>query len=44
VLWHFEAVAGLEMAGAAFFLGQPGNGWESPAKLGITFCQGGSLL
>lgn len=36
-LWNLGSVAGLEIAGAAFFLGEPaGNGWESPAKLGIT--------
>jgi uncharacterized glyoxalase superfamily protein PhnB len=36
-LWNFGAVAGLEIEGAAFFLGQPANnGWESPLKLGIT--------
>lgn len=36
-LWNFGGVAGLEIAGAAFFLGEPANnGWESPAKLGIT--------
>jgi PhnB protein len=30
-------VAGLEIAGAPFFLGEPANnGWESPATLGIT--------
>lgn len=37
VLWDLGGVAGLQIAGAAFFLGQPeNNGWESPAKLGIT--------
>jgi PhnB protein len=36
-LWNLGSVVGLEIAGAAFFLGEPaGNGWESPAKLGIT--------
>ncbi len=36
-LWHLGSVAGLEIAGAAFFLGEPANnGWENPAKLGIT--------
>jgi PhnB protein len=30
-------VAGLEIAGAPFFVGEPANnGWESPKKLGIT--------
>jgi uncharacterized glyoxalase superfamily protein PhnB len=37
VLWSLGSVAGLEIAGAPFFLRQPANnGWESPAKLGIT--------
>jgi PhnB protein len=36
-LWNLGSVAGLEIAGAVFFLGEPaGNGWESPVKLGIT--------
>jgi uncharacterized glyoxalase superfamily protein PhnB len=36
-LWNFGSVAGIEIGGAAFFLGQPArNGWESPTKLGIT--------
>ena len=36
-LWNLGSVAGLEIAGAVFFLGEPANnGWESPAKLGIT--------
>src|SRR5258706_4780158 len=37
VLWSLGSVAGLEVAGAPFFLGEPANnGWESPTKLGIT--------
>jgi PhnB protein len=37
VLWDLGSVAGLEIAGAVFFLGEPAqNGWESPEKLGIT--------
>ena len=37
VLWSLGSVAGLEIAGAPFFLGEPAdNGWESPLKLGIT--------
>ena len=37
VLWSLGSVAGLEIGGAPFFLGQPANnGWESPAKLGST--------
>lgn len=36
-LWNVGAVAGLEVAGAPFFVGEPeNNGWESPATLGIT--------
>lgn len=36
-LWDLGGVVGLQVAGAAFFLGEPeNNGWESPAKLGIT--------
>lgn len=37
VLWSLGSVAGLEIDGAPFFLGEPANnGWESPSKLGIT--------
>jgi PhnB protein len=36
-LWCLGSVAGLEIGGAPFFLGQPAkNGWESPTKLGVT--------
>ena len=36
-LWNLGSVIGLEIAGTAFFLGEPeNNGWESPNKLGIT--------
>jgi len=36
VLWNLGSVVGLEIGGAAFFLGEPeGNGWESPIKLGM---------
>jgi PhnB protein len=36
-LWSLGSVAGLQIAGAAFFVGEPSNnGWESPVKLGIT--------
>ena len=36
-LWNLGSVAGLEIEGAVFFLGEPANnGWESPSKLGIT--------
>ena len=36
-LWNFGSVAGLEINGAVFFVGEPANnGWESPEKLGIT--------
>jgi len=37
VLWSLGSVAGLEIMGAPFFIGEPANnGWESPLKLGIT--------
>src|SRR6478735_5241601 len=37
ILWSVGSVAGLEIEGAAFFVGEPANnGWESPEKLGIT--------
>jgi len=37
VLWSLGSVAGLEISGAPFFVGEPANnGWESPSKLGIT--------
>jgi uncharacterized glyoxalase superfamily protein PhnB len=40
VLWSLGSVAGLEIASAPFFLGEPArNGWESPTKLGITSCR-----
>lgn len=36
-LWSLGSVAGLQISGAAFFVGEPAsNGWESPVKLGIT--------
>ncbi len=36
-LWNLGAVAGLQIAGAVFFVGEPANnGWESPRKLGST--------
>jgi uncharacterized glyoxalase superfamily protein PhnB len=36
-LWSLGSVAGLQIAGAPIFLGEPArNGWESPVKLGIT--------
>ena len=36
-LWNLGGVAGLQINGAPFFLGEPANnGWESPIKLGIT--------
>jgi len=36
-LWNLGSVIGLTIAGAPIFLGEPANnGWESPAKLGIT--------
>jgi uncharacterized glyoxalase superfamily protein PhnB len=37
VLWSLGSVAGLQIEGAAFFVGEPANnGWESPEELGIT--------
>jgi len=37
ILWSLGSVAGLEIDGAAFFVGEPANnGWKSPEKLGIT--------
>ena len=37
LLWSLGSVAGLEIDGAPFFLGEPANnGWESPSKLGLT--------
>jgi PhnB protein len=36
-LWNLGSVAGLQVAGAPFFVGEPANnGWESPQTLGIT--------
>jgi len=36
-LWNLGSVAGLEIAGAPFFVGEPANNrWESPTKLGMT--------
>jgi uncharacterized glyoxalase superfamily protein PhnB len=36
-LWSLGSVAGLELAGAPFFVGEPErNGWESPSNLGLT--------
>ena len=36
-LWNLGPVAGLEIEGAVFFVGEPDkNGWESPERLGIT--------
>jgi PhnB protein len=35
-LWRLGPFAGLEIAGAEFFLGEPdNNAWESPEKLGM---------
>jgi len=37
ILWSLGSVAGMELEGAPFFVGEPANnGWESPEKLGIT--------
>jgi uncharacterized glyoxalase superfamily protein PhnB len=36
-LWNLGSVAGLSIAGAPIFVGEPANnGWESPSKLGTT--------
>ena len=36
-LWSLGSVAGMEIAGAPFFVGEPArNGWEIPEKLGAT--------
>ena len=35
-LWNLGSVVGLDIQGAAFFVGEPSNnGWESPEKLGM---------
>ena len=35
-LWNLGSVVGLDIQGAAFFLGEPSNnGWESPEKVGM---------
>lgn len=37
LLWNLGSVAGLEIEGAPFFVGQPErNGWETPGALGST--------
>ena len=37
LLWSLGSVAGLEISGAPFFLGEPENNrWETPLKLGTT--------
>lgn len=36
-LWSLGSVAGMQLAGAPFFVGQPErNGWDSPATIGTT--------
>lgn len=36
-LWSLGSVAGLEIAGAPLFVGEPANNrWETPLKLGMT--------
>ena len=36
VLWSLGSVAGLEVAGAPFFVAEPeANGWDTPARLGM---------
>jgi PhnB protein len=37
ILWDLGSVAGLEIGGAPFFLGEPAkNGWDTPASVGTT--------
>ena len=37
VLWSLGSVAGLEIEGAPFFVGEPANnGWSSPQEIGTT--------
>jgi PhnB protein len=37
LLWSLGSVAGLEIEGAPFFVGEPGNnGWDSPKEIGTT--------
>ena len=39
-LWNLGSVAGLDISGAAFFIGEPeNNGWEAPSKLGMPSCR-----
>ncbi len=39
-LWNLGSVIGLEIQGAAFFLGQPEhNGWETPGTRGLPTCR-----
>ena len=39
-LWNLGSVIGLSIAGAPFFLGEPSNnGWDYPARLGMTSCR-----
>ena len=41
-LWNLGSVVGLEIEGAAFFIGEPEhNGWETPGKLGLPTCRAG---
>jgi PhnB protein len=40
LLWSLGSVAGLEIEGAPFFVGQPeNNGWETPQVLGQPTCR-----
>jgi len=40
VLWSLGSVVGLEIEGAAFFLGEPQqNGWETPEARGVPTCR-----
>ncbi len=39
-LWSLGSVAGLEIVGAPFFVGEPErNGWSSPGEVGTTTCR-----
>ena len=40
ILWSLGSVVGLEIDGAAFFLGEPQqNGWETPEARGVPTCR-----
>jgi uncharacterized glyoxalase superfamily protein PhnB len=38
--WSLGSVAGVEIQGAPFFVGQPArNGWNSPGEISTTTCR-----